>query len=51
MCDTDEGSSGAPIVKTTSEKLRNVCNWIAQRLDKLNGDYGTFMSTIIQHIN
>ena len=51
LCDTDEGSSGAPVVKTQN-KHRYVVG-LHRGWKKLNGNnynYGTLMSTIVDHI-
>ena len=52
LCDTDEGSSGAPLVKTTSDGHRHVIALHRGYL-KLNGNnynYGSLMKSIIGHI-
>lgn len=51
LCDTEEGSSGAPVVKT-QDKHRYVIA-LHRGWKKLNGNsynYGTLMSTIVDHI-
>ena len=52
LCDTEEGSSGAPVVKT-QDKHRYVIA-LHRGWKKLNGNsynYGTLMSTIVDHIH
>ena len=52
MCDTNEGSSGAPVVKTQSKHRYVIA--LHRGWYKLNGNnynYGTLMSTIVNHIH
>ena len=52
LCDTEEGSSGAPLVKTTNNGHRSVIalhrGW--QKLEGNTYNCGTMMSTIVDHI-
>ena len=53
LCDTDEGSSGAPLVQTTEDGHRQVIalhrGW--QKLKGNTYNFGTLMGTIIDHIH
>ena len=52
LCDTNEGSSGAPLVKTTPDGHRRVIGLHrgCYELKGNNYNYGSLMGTIINHI-
>ena len=53
LCETADGSSGSPLIKTTCDGHHKVIA-LHRGYTKLNGDgynYGTSMGTIIDHIH